>query len=268
MSVTAFIGGGNMARALIGGQRQQGMTRIQVGEPEAAARAGLERDYEVSTFASNADAVAGAALVVVAVKPQAAARAVGALAGKLGADTCVVSIMAGVPLAKLRRWLGDGPQLVRAMPNTPALVGAGVTALYADPSVGDNHRAQAQSVFDNVGASLWLDREELMDAVTAVSGSGPAYLFLVLEALTAAGRDAGLDPEIAHNLAAHMLHGAAKMAVTSTDAPEVLRRNVTSPGGTTEAALAVLEAHGLRRTFAAAVTAAIQRARTLAAQED
>lgn len=268
MSVTAFIGGGNMARALIGGLRQQGATRIQVGEPDAGARALLEREYKVSTFADNADAVSGAGLVVLAVKPQAAADAVGALAGKLSADSCVVSIMAGVPLAKLRRWLGEGPRLVRAMPNTPALVSAGVTALYADATVGGDHRARVQDVFDNVGVSLWLDREDLMDAVTAVSGSGPAYLFLVLEALTAAGRDAGLDAKTAHELAARMLHGAATMAVASADPPEVLRQRVTSPGGTTEAAVEVLEARGLRAAFAEAVKAAIQRAHALAARED
>lgn len=268
MSVTAFIGGGNMARALIGGLRQTGTTRIQVGEPDADARAVLARDYDVSAFAANADAVVDASMVVLAVKPQSAAQAVRELAGTLGADTCVVSIMAGVPLAKLRRWLGDGPMLVRAMPNTPALVGAGITALYADASVSDAHRARAQAVFDTVGASLWLDREDLMDVVTAVSGSGPAYLFLVLEALTAAGRNAGLDATTAHTLAARMLHGAATMAIASTDGPEVLRQRVTSPGGTTEAAVAVLEAHGLRAAFAEAVQAAIQRARTLAARAD
>lgn len=268
MSVTAFIGGGNMARALIGGLRQQGAAHIQVGEPDADARGALEREYKVRASADNTEAVSGAALVILAVKPQAAADAVRALAGKLGADVCVVSIMAGVPLAKLRRWLGDGPMLVRAMPNTPALVGAGVTALYADASVSDEHRARAQEVFDNVGASLWLDREDLMDAVTAISGSGPAYLFLVLEALSAAGRDAGLDPKIAHELAARMLHGAATMAVTSSEGPEVLRRKVTSPGGTTEAAIAVLETQGLRMTLAEAVKAAIQRAHALAARED
>lgn len=264
MSVTTFIGGGNMARALIGGLVKRGAARVRVGEPDAAARAALERDFKVSTFAGNDEAVAGASMVVLAVKPQAAGAAVGTLAGALPQGCCVVSVMAGVPLAKLRDWLGSGPVLVRAMPNTPALVGAGITALYAEAAVGDDDRKRAQAIFDNVGVSLWLDDEASMDAVTAVSGSGPAYLFLVLEALTAAARDVGLDAATAHELAARTLHGAAKMALESAESPASLRQRVTSRGGTTEAAVAVLEAHGLRVAFAEAVSAAVQRAQALA----
>jgi len=263
----ALVGGGNMGRSIAGGLVAAGQdpARLTVSDPRPEAREALAAQLGVRVTDDNQAAAAGAEVVVLAVKPPlvpVVAREIApALAGR---DAVVVSVAAGVRTADLARWLGGAAAVVRAMPNTPALVGAGATALYAPPGVGRPHRERAEAVLRAVGLTLWLEDEALMDAVTALSGSGPAYLFLVMEALEAAGRGLGLPPEQARLLTLQTAYGAAKMALEADEPPEALRRRVTSPGGTTERALAVLEARGLREAFAEALRAARDRSRELA----
>lgn len=261
----AFVGGGNMARSLVGGAIEAGVAaaNIRIGEPSAKQRARLAAEFGVACTDSNGDAVDGADLVVIAVKPQVAAEAVRAITSRIDGRALVVSIMAGIRSNDLRRWLGAGPSIVRCMPNTPALIGFGMTALYAAPGLPDAARERATALLDAVGETVWIDREDQLDAVTAVSGSGPAYFFLVAEALQAAGIAAGLPSDVAATLARQTARGAAEMAAAGGDVAE-LRRQVTSPGGTTAAAVAVLEASGLRDAFARAVDAAAARSRELA----
>ena len=270
MKIT-FLGGGNMASALIGGMIERGFAAgdIQVVELGDAARAALEGRFGVRAVAGF-DAVALACdVLVLAVKPQQMKAALAPLAGQL-AGQLVISIAAGLRLADLGRWLGapDAPytRLVRCMPNTPALIGAGVTGLYADPSVDAAGRAAAERILAAVGSTVWADAEAQMDAVTAISGSGPAYVFHFIEALEAAGRSLGFDEAGARRLAIDTVLGAAKLAASSEDSPAVLRQKVTSKGGTTEAALASLAASGWHDELVAAVKAADDRGRELGAQ--
>ena len=270
MKIT-FLGGGNMASALIGGMIERGFAAgdIQVVELGDAARAALEGRFGVRAVAGF-DAVALACdVLVLAVKPQQMKAALAPLAGQL-AGQLVISIAAGLRLADLGRWLGapDVPytRLVRCMPNTPALIGAGVTGLYADPSVDAAGRAAAERILAAVGSTVWADAEAQMDAVTAISGSGPAYVFHFIEALESAGRSLGFDEAGARRLAIDTALGAAKLAASSEDSPAVLRQKVTSKGGTTEAALASLAASGWHDELVAAVKAAEDRGRELGDQ--
>ncbi|MEX0900676.1 MAG: pyrroline-5-carboxylate reductase [Gammaproteobacteria bacterium] len=261
----AFVGGGNMARSLVGGALEAGVAaaNIRIGEPSAERRARLDAEFGVACTDSNGDAVDGADLVVVAVKPQVAAEAVRAITSRIDGHAVVISIMAGIRSGDLRRWLGAGPSLVRCMPNTPALIGFGMTVLYAAPGLPEAARERATALLGAVGETAWVDNEDQLDAVTAVSGSGPAYFFLVTEALQAAGVAAGLPADVAATLARQTARGAAEMAAAGGDVAE-LRRQVTSPGGTTAAAVAELEASGLRDAFTRAVRAATERSRELA----
>ncbi len=261
----AFVGGGNMARSLVGGALEAGVpaSNIRIGEPSPEQRARLEAEFGVHCTDSNGDAVDGANLVVLAVKPQVAAEAVRAITSRIDGHALVVSIMAGIRTNDLRRWLGAGPAIVRCMPNTPALIGFGMTALYSAPDLPDAARARADALLGAVGETVWIESEAQLDAVTAVSGSGPAYFFLVTEALQAAGIEAGLPAAVAATLARQTARGAAEMAAAGVDITE-LRRQVTSPGGTTAAAIAELEASGLHAAFARAVDAAAARSRALA----
>jgi pyrroline-5-carboxylate reductase len=263
----AFIGGGHMSSALVGGLRARGAApqQIIVSDPVPAQRARLQSDFGVRVTADNAEAVHDADLVVLAVKPQQMAEAAQGIAAELAARSrLVVSVAAGIRLANLRHWLGDGVPLVRAMPNRPALIGAGITAAYAGPGVGPGERAAVEGVLSAAGALVWLEDESQMDAVTALSGSGPAYFFLLIEALEDAGVTLGLPQATARQLAVHTALGAGRMAAEGTDPPATLREQVTSRGGTTAAALAVLEAAGLRATFGAALAAAARRSAELA----
>jgi pyrroline-5-carboxylate reductase len=264
---TAFIGGGHMSSALVGGLRARGAApqHIIVSDPAPAQRARLQFDFGVRVTADNAEAVRDADLVVLAVKPQQMAEAAQGIAAELAArPRPVVSVAAGIRLANLRHWLGDGPPLVRAMPNRPALIGAGITAACAGPGVGPAERAAVEGVLSAAGALVWLEDESQMDAVTALSGSGPAYFFLLIEALEDAGVMLGLPRATARQLAVHTALGSGRMAVEGTDPPATLREQVTSRGGTTAAALAVLEGAGLRATFGAALAAAARRSAELA----
>lgn len=267
MNIT-FLGGGNMAVALIGGMLERGFAAsdLQVIELSAEGRARLAQQFGVRVV-EQADAQALACdVIVLAVKPQQMKAALAPLAGRL-ATQLVISIAAGLRLADLARWLGGAGQpysrLVRCMPNTPALIGAGITGLYADPAVDQAGRAAAARILEAVGSTVWVTDEGQIDAVTAVSGSGPAYLFHFIEALEAAGRSLGFDEASARQLALDTTLGAARLAAGSADSPAVLRHKVTSKGGTTEAALASLAAAGWHDALVAAVQAAAARGREL-----
>jgi pyrroline-5-carboxylate reductase len=260
----AFIGGGNMATAILGGLVAKG-TRgedVLVVEPDAAARAKLAADFHVNAVEAPGEEIAHANVIVLAVKPQVMHEAAASLKPHLQKQL-VVSIAAGIRLVDLARWLGGYTRLVRAMPNTPALVHAGVTGLFASEGVAEADRRAANDLLGAVGATVWFDREGDLDAVTAVSGSGPAYVFYAMEALETAARDLGLAPEKARTLALWTFVGAAKLAVERNEDPARLRANVTSKGGTTERALSVMEGHLVREKFVEAVKAAAERSREL-----
>ena len=261
----AFVGGGQMAGSLIGGLLAAGhpAARVVVAEPDPARAEALRRDVAIDVRAGARELPAADALVL-AVKPQAMREALAGVAP--GASTTVISIAAGLRVEALRRWLGSQAPLVRAMPNTPALLRAGVTGLFAPPGTPERSRALAARILGAVGATCWLDDEARLDAVTALSGSGPAYFFLVAEALRDAGVALGLDAPTAALLAQKTLSGAGRMAEASAQDLAELRANVTSKGGTTEAALAHLEDHGLRNLFAGALKVAAERSRALGTQ--
>jgi pyrroline-5-carboxylate reductase len=264
-----FIGGGHMCASLVGGLRARGVVTgdIVVADPAPEQLARLRDSFGVLTTPDNVQAVHDADLVVLAVKPQDMAAAAAAIAGAIAArGPVVVSIAAGIRLANLGQWLGAGVPLVRAMPNRPALIGAGITGACAGPGVRPAARAAVESVLTAVGPLVWLEDEALLDVVTAVSGSGPAYFFLLIEALEDAGVALGLPRTTARQLAVHTALGAGRMAAEGDTPPATLREQVTSKGGTTAAALAVLEQAGLRGIFSAAVTAAARRSAELADQ--
>ena len=265
----AFIGGGHMTTSLVGGLRARGAAAedLCVSDPVAAQRERLEFDFGVRTTAGNAEAVREASLVVLAVKPQDMAAAARSIAAEIATRRrIVVSIAAGIRVANLLHWLGGDTPVVRTMPNRPALIGAGITAAYAGPGIDHADRAAVERLLSTAGPLVWLDDESQMDVVTAVSGSGPAYFFLLVEALEDAGVALGLSRDVARQLAAHTALGAGRMVTESSDPPARLREQVTSKGGTTAAALAVLERAGLRDIFAEAIAAAARRSAELADQ--
>jgi pyrroline-5-carboxylate reductase len=258
----AFIGAGNMAGALIGGLIADGVAPGQLIATDTSVdkRKALGDATGILTLADNREAVAIADIVVLAVKPQVLRQVALDLAEQVQqSGPLVISIAAGIRCDSLQDWLGGGVALVRAMPNTPAMIQSGATALYATRQVTGQQREHAESLMRAVGLTQWLADESLMDAVTALSGSGPAYCFLVMEAMEAAARDLGLPAETAHLLTLQTAFGAARMALESSDPPETLRARVTSPGGTTERALRTLEEGGFRDLFARAIRAARDR---------
>lgn len=262
----AFIGGGNMARSLIGGLIADGFPadRIRVAEPDAEQRGNLSATFGITVTGDNREAVADADGVVLAVKPQIIRDVATELAADLArSGAVVISIAAGIRESDLSRWLGDGLPVVRVMPNTPSLVQTGATALYANPATSAEQRSLAESLMRAVGLTCWLDDESQMNAVTAVSGSGPAYFFLFMESMEQAGADLGLPRETARLLTLQTALGAAKMALESADDVATLRRHVTSPGGTTEQAIQAFEDGGLRELVEHALKAAADRAETL-----
>lgn len=261
--VIAFIGGGNMAASLIGGLLAAGHApaALRVAEPDAARAKALRERFGVSVSAQAKDIIAGAQTLVLAVKPQQMREALREL--QPGAGTCVVSIAAGIRLAMLRELLGDTLHYVRSMPNTPALYGCGISGLYAEPATPDTARSRAETVLRAAGQTVWLEQESELDAVTAVSGSGPAYFFLLVEAMREAGVALGLAPETAAQLAAQTCVGAARMIEAGGTDVAVLRAQVTSKGGTTEAALKHLEAAGMRTIFCDALARASRRSAEL-----
>lgn len=262
-----FIGGGNMAIALIGGILKEGIAPgdIQVVEPLPEKRQLLAETFGVFCVSGTDTAVWGSELVVLAVKPQQMQEALAPLAGRL-THQIVLSIAAGLTLETLSRWLGGYRRIVRAMPNTPALIGAGMTGLCALPEVALSERLAAERILGAVGAILWVEDETMMDAVTAVSGSGPAYLFLFVEALQQAAEELGFDAEAARRLAIETTLGASRLAAASDDPVAALRERVTSKGGTTAAALEVMAQKGVAAGIVAGVKAAEARGRELAQQ--
>ena len=263
----AFIGAGNMAASLIGGLRAKGLeaAQIRASDPGAETRARVSAEHGIEVFADNADAIQGVDVVVLAVKPQAMKGVCEAIRPHLQPGQLVVSIAAGITCASMNNWLGAQP-IVRCMPNTPALLRQGVSGLYATAQVSAEQRQQAEELLSAVGIALWLDEEQQLDAVTAVSGSGPAYFFLLIEAMTAAGEKLGLPRETAAQLTLQTALGAAHMAVASdVDAAE-LRRRVTSPAGTTEAAIKSFQADGFEALVEKALGAAAHRSAEMAEQ--
>ena len=259
----AFIGGGNMASAVIGGLIARGFDRdsILVVDPDSNARTRLLASFGVKSFEAIDALLAHADVIVMAVKPQQMRDAAASLAPHAG-NALILSIAAGIRLADLSRWLGGHDRLVRAMPNMPALVHAGVTGLFA-AGLPDSDRQAAEALMSSVGATLWFDDEADLDAVTAVSGSGPAYVFYALEALETAARELGIKEGAARTLALWTFVGAAKLAIERSDGPAELRAQVTSKGGTTERALQVLDGAGVKAHFVEAVKAACERSREL-----
>ena len=260
----AFIGGGNMASAILGGLIQQGLTpaQVEVVEPFEEARTRLKQQFGITAQPTASAALARCALVVWAVKPQTfaeAARSVRDVA-KQGLH---LSVAAGIPSESIARWLGT-QSVVRAMPNTPALVGQGMTGLFARDAVAADGRTLVEQVLAPTGELLWVDREDALDAVTALSGSGPAYVFYFIEAMTEAGVEMGLPPEQAHRLAVGTFTGASALAKSASEPPSVLRSRVTSKGGTTYAAISAMESADLKAQFKTAIRAAQLRARELA----
>ncbi|MGH8373406.1 MAG: pyrroline-5-carboxylate reductase [Gammaproteobacteria bacterium] len=257
-----FLGGGNMAGSLIGGMLQHGFDAGQlcVADPNPAQRDALAAKFSVRVSEDNADAVAGAGVVVFAVKPQVFQTAAQSVAPLLAdSKPLIISIAAGIAEPDIRRWLGYDAAIVRSMPNTPALVGCGASALFANRFVTLAQRTLATTLLEAVGIALWLDDEHHMNAVTAVSGSGPAYFFLLMEVMENAARQLQLPPEIARKLVLQTALGAARMAATSEMDAGTLRQQVTSPGGTTAAALKVLQDGNLGALFQRALTAARDR---------
>jgi len=267
MNIT-LIGGGNMARALVGGlvARGHASEALKVVEIDAEARATVAARFRVSTFAAIEDpVVASADVIVIAVKPHHVRTVARDLAGLLESHV-VLSIAAGIRLDDLCRWLGGYRRLVRAMPNTPALIGAGIAGLFALPAVDSDGRTRAAAVLEAVGTTLWCEHEEDLDAVTAVSGSGPAYVFYFVEALEAAAGELGFEPAHARRLAIATFSGAMRLIEQGESEPAVLRAQVTSKGGTTERAIAAMDEARVRQAILAAVKAAAARAREMGAQ--
>ena len=259
----AFIGGGNMASAIIGGLLRQGLPAadIEVVEPFGAARDKLMDQFAVAAQERAGAALERAGLVVWAVKPQ-TFRQAAAQARDHTRAALHLSVAAGIRSDSMAQWLGT-QRIVRSMPNTPALIGRGITALYARPGVSKQDKSQVEQVVATTGESLWVDDEAQLDAVTALSGSGPAYVFFFLEAMTQAGMEMGLSREQAYRLAVATFAGASELAHASNDPPEVLRQRVTSKGGTTYAAIASMEQDRVQALFIKALHAARRRAAEL-----
>jgi pyrroline-5-carboxylate reductase len=265
----AFLGGGNMGRALIGGLLRRGTRpeHITVGESIERARLALAGELGVQATADNRSAIESAGLIVLAVKPQDAQAVLAPLRLLLQRNRpLIVSVAAGIRVQALEAWCGAGVPVVRAMPNRPALVGAGATGLYAPAHVDAARRGDAERVMQAVGEVVWVSQEDELDVVTALSGSGPAYFFLLAELMTQAAIDLGLEPSAARRLALATLYGSGQLAHASDGDLARMRAEVTSKGGTTEAAVRTLESADLRSIIARAVTAATARSRELAAQ--
>jgi pyrroline-5-carboxylate reductase len=256
----AFLGGGNMAGALIGGLIARGTDArsISVIEMSPAARERLGARYKVHVSTAPDMALQSADVLVLAVKPQDMKRALASVSG-FSKEKLIVSVAAGIRLDTLSRWLGGHRKIVRCMPNTPALIGAGITGLYAAPEVEKNEREKTETILRAVGEVVWMPEERLLDPVTAVSASGPAYVFWFIEQLAASAEKLGIPKDAALKMAKQTVLGAAQLASASSDSPETLRKSVTSQGGTTEAALKVFDETKLAEHFARAVAAAAKR---------
>ena len=266
MSSIAFIGGGNMASCIIGGMIANGFSAqdIIVSEPGEQSRLRLEDTYGLTTLTDNQAAAKQADLIVLAVKPQIMQSVAIDLAPALGANSVVVSIAAGIPLRALQTWLGADTAIVRAMPNTPAMLLEGATGLFATQHVDPTKRDLVTTIFQAIGYACWVETEAQIDAVIAVSGSGPAYFFRIIEIMQKVGQELGLPEQIARELSRETALGSARMATESGTGAGQLREQVTSPGGTTQAALNTFEQLGLEATFREAMRSALNRAEEMA----
>jgi len=260
----SFIGGGNMATALIGGMLSEGLSskQINVVEINAESRTRLEKAFSIKTFSEAPEGIANSQIIVLAVKPQLLHEISKALA-PLIRDQLVISIAAGVRATDLARWCKTDA-IVRVMPNTPSLIRSGMSGLFALSAVSAEQRDQAQKIMAAVGETIWLQDEEMLDAVTAISGSGPAYVFYMIEALQQAALDMGFNAEASRHLAQTTFLGASKLAVASEDDVNVLRSRVTSKNGTTERALLSLDANHVAANIGKAAKAAQARSREMA----
>ena len=262
-----LIGGGNMARSLVGGLINSGIApeSMIVSDPDDSIRQALAEDFSVQTCADNSSAAHVADILVLAVKPQVMQYAVEDIAESLlQRQPLVVSIAAGIPIASIESWAGSPLSLIRGMPNTPAVTGNGASGMYANHRVSESQRTQAQKIMEAIGIAVWVDKESLIDTVTAVSGSGPAYFFYLMDAMVKAAQEGGLNPETSRQLTLQTALGAAQLALASNEALTELRRRVTSPGGTTQAAVEVLDENGCEEILIRAVHAARERSIELA----
>ena len=266
--IITFIGAGNMSQSLISGLIQdESSFDIRIADPNEKQLSGFQQQWQqVSAFQDNNKAITNASIIVLAVKPQIMEMVCGSLSD-LNNETLVISIAAGITESNINKWLGGTDikrlPIVRCMPNTPALVQSGMTGLFANNQVSEEQRSTAESILRAVGTTLWFDKEQKLNAVTAVSGSGPAYFFLVMEAMQQAAEKMGLDAEDARLLVLQTAFGAAKLALESDDDAATLRQKVTSKGGTTEAAINTLVSGGLVDLFDDALNAAEQRSQEL-----
>jgi pyrroline-5-carboxylate reductase len=265
-STLAFIGGGNMATSLIGGLLEKGYSsnNITVSDPMKENRDRLSQQFGINTTSDNNHAVASADIVVLAVKPQVMQQVAQGIQAALVHQPLVISIAAGISMSSLQAWLGQETPIVRCMPNTPALVQTGAAGLFANTRVNSTQQTLAENILNAVGISCWLDDEDGIDAVTAVSGSGPAYFFLIMEAMEQVGVELGLTQEVSRKLTLQTALGAAKMAIESDVDSAELRRRVTSPGGTTQRAIETFMDEGLTDLFRKAMTGAVERAQEMA----
>lgn len=263
-----FIGAGNMARSLIGGMVNSGYdpAHIWASDPNAESLAALKQFGAIHTSTSNAESVTQAEVIVFAIKPQQLPTVAQQIQPLINTRQQLgISIAAGIRLPDIQRWLADKIPLIRCMPNTPAMIGSGATGLFAGPGVAPQQRAIAENMLASVGITLWVEQETLLDTVTALSGSGPAYFFLMMDALQNAAVELGLTPQQARALTIQTGLGAAQMAQHSPHDLSELRRQVTSPGGTTEAAIQILQSAHVEQCFARALHAAHTRSIELAA---
>lgn len=264
-----FVGGGNMATALISGlvNPPRAHILIRVSDPNENARKHLESTFGISTYTDTRTAVDGADVILLAVKPQIMPRVLAELKGHVKPGQMVLSIAAGTTMGLIRHHLGDDINVIRSMPNTPALIGHGITGVVAGDNCSREQRQQAEEILLAAGEVVWLENESLMDAVTAISGTGPAYFFLLTEVLAEAAREMGLPDETADRLASATCFGAGAMLASSPGEAGELRRRVTSPNGTTHAAMTLLKAEGYPELVKRAAEAARRRSRELSGDE-
>ena len=262
----AFIGGGNMATALISGlfSSADNVEKIQVADPGVDVQERLQEQWPLTCFSSAVEAIRDMDMIVLAVKPQVLPIVLEEIGSKVNSTQLVISIAAGIPLALIAAQLQAAPPIVRTMPNTPALIGLGITGLYASENCEPHHCRMAEELMQACGETVWLEEESLLDVVTAVSGSGPAYFFYMIEAMRTAGIRLGLSEEVANKLALHTAYGASAMAIQGDVDVAELRRRVTSKGGTTQAALEKFKAGGFESLVDSAISAATKRGQELA----
>ncbi|MBF6057803.1 MULTISPECIES: pyrroline-5-carboxylate reductase [Thiomicrorhabdus] len=262
-----FIGAGNMAKSLIGGLLSSGYatSKIIATDPTEAQRQALTQHFGIHSYANNAEAAVLADIIVLAVKPQLLRVVCNELKDALtDKKRLIISVAAGIRSEDINHWLGGAQPIVRTMPNTPALIQTGASGLYANPAVSTDQKSQAEHIMRAAGLAVWVDEEDQLDTVTALSGSGPAYYFLFMEAMEEYAQTLGLDAKTAHLLTMQTALGAAKMVMESHQDCQTLRANVTSPNGTTERAIQHFEAAGLKQTVGGAMQAAYDRAKQLA----